>query len=455
MPTSWTRFTKRFSALARTYKNFVAHNFEEILQSTTTLNEHYTHSLILLDENNNIQLPRLVDFMTKHNQVVQREIVTVSKRVVTTIEEQRVLNGCQLCPQLLEFGECDEARCDNRHELTRFDMKIKNDDIPRAGEIRIHLLKVFSPTHYAVRLLCHKPPNGTKWLEVRRSSEALTFALQLDMYYRNEKNLSLHWPPHVHDLCIYQYGDNFRRARILVAPVFDQKSTNVVQTNLTVTLKLIDDGPIISSVKCNEIYLCEDKFKDFPAQAIDVRLMDIVPFDNERSWDFKTTKQVQKWIMEDIKSDNIIQASIDFSLANTIWVKNIVVMQKLTGIDAYCQVVHLKKSLAEKNFGVIYKGDRKHIRDLAAEAGLLNVVEDVKSDEDSDIDYESCKNDSINLIKFSSSNDCSMTSANNNSELKQNIIPNNTENRTTAVGNMNNDDGDWETDETCNKVCKT
>ena len=450
MPTSWTRFTTRFSALARTYKNHVSHNFEDTLLSTSS-NERYAHSMILLDENNNMQLPRLVDFMIKHNQVVQGEIVTVSKRVMTSIEEQKILNGCQLCPKLLEFGECDEARCDNRHELTRFDVKNEKDDIPYAGEIRIHLLKVFSPTHYAVRLLRHKALNGTKWLEVRRSSEALTFAVQLDMHYRNGKNLTLHWPPHVNDLCIYQYGDNFRRASILEAPAFNQKNTNVVQSNLKVTLKLIDDGPIISSVKCSDIFLCDDKFKDFPAQAIDVRLMDVVPFDNERSWDSKTIKQVQKWIMEDIKSDNVIQASIDFALANTIWVKNIVVMQKLAGIDAYCQVVHLKKSLVEKSFGIIYKGNRKHIRDLADSAGLLNSVQEVKVDnEDSDLDYQTCKNDSINLIKFSSSNDSSMTSAEHETEIVE---------KSAAVKVKNNDKEDWDNKElSCqvlNEVCKT
>ncbi|KAI8126831.1 putative ATP-dependent RNA helicase BoYb [Lucilia cuprina] len=409
MPTSWTQFTTRFSALARTYNNYVSQNFEQISVATTAFeaNKNCPHSIILLDENNSLQLPRLVDFMRKHNQTVHEEILAVSKRVLIMREEQRIFKGSLLCPQLLEFGECDEARCDSRHELTRFDVVSKSDGIPCEGEIRIHVLKVFSPTYYAVRLLHHKLPNTTKWLEVRRSSEALTFSIQLNMHYRNDNNLFLHWPPHLNDLCIYQYAENFRRARILEAPIFQQKSTNVVQSNLKVTLRLIDDGNIISSVKCNEIFVCDEKFKDFPPQAVDVRLMNIVPFDNERTWDSKTTKQVQKWIMEDIKSNYVVQASIDFALANTIWVKNVVVMEKLTGIDAYCQVVHLKKSLVGKNFGVLYNGERKHVRDLAEEFGLLNAPEiaEVIDNCDSDLDFQSCKNESINLIKFSSSND--------------------------------------------------
>lgn len=408
MPTSWTRFTSRFSALARTYDNFVSKNFEKpplIAKSTILTNEHEAHSMILLDEDNSLQLPRLVDFMRKHNQTVHDDILAVSKRVLIMREESRIFKGSLLCPQILEFGECDETRCDNRHQLTRFDVISKTDDIPCMGEIRIHILKVNSPTHYAARLLYHKPPNTSKWLELRHSSENLKFTMQIDRHYSNENNLFLHWPPHLNDLCIYKYADNFRRARILDAPDLSQhKNTNVVQANLKVTLKLIDDGTIISDVKCNELFVCADQFKDFPAQAIDIRLINIVPFDNERSWDSKTTKQVHKWIMEDIKPKYVVQANVNFSMANTIWVNNVIVLEKLSGIDAYSQVVNLKKSLIEKNFAMVYKGDRKHVREVADEYGLLNVSETKLNDESDDLDYQSCQNESTNLIKFSSSN---------------------------------------------------
>lgn len=359
--------------------------------------------MILLDENNNMQLPRLVDFMHKHNQSVKEEIQAVSKRLLIMREEQRIMNV--LCPQILEFGECDESRCDYRHELTRFDVVKRSDNIPSTGEIRLHVLKVFSPTYYAVRLLRHKPPDNVTWQEIRRSSEALTFSIQLNKHYSDYENLSLHWPPHINDICIYQYADNYRRARILEAPHLQSNEINIVQSHLRVTLKLIDEGSVISSVKCSEIFLCDEKFKHFPAQATDVRLLRVVPFDNDRSWDSKTTKQVEKWVIEDIKSNYVVQASIDFAFANTIWVKNIVVMEKLEGIDAYCQVVNLKKTLVEKNFGVLYNGNRRQVRDLVEQFDLLNASQVELDSGDSELDYQSCKNESEDLIKFSSSND--------------------------------------------------
>lgn len=147
MPTSWTQFTTRFSALAQTYNNFVCKKFEDPVVSVAASHSIPSvntppHSVILLDEENSLQLPRLVDFMRKHNQTVHPDILAVSKRVMVMREESRIFNGSLLCPQLMEFGECDEARCDNRHELTRYDVIGENDDIPCAGDMRIHILKV-------------------------------------------------------------------------------------------------------------------------------------------------------------------------------------------------------------------------------------------------------------------------------------------------------------------------
>uniref|UniRef100_A0A1I8NZG2 RNA helicase n=1 Tax=Stomoxys calcitrans TaxID=35570 RepID=A0A1I8NZG2_STOCA len=442
MPTSWTQFTTRFSALAQTYDNFVCKYIEDTHTSTVNkpINSSSSlhvgtpaHSMILLDEDNSLQLPRLVDFMRKHNQYVHPDILAVSKRVLVAREEMRICKGALLCPQLLEFGECDESRCDKRHELTRFDVIGEKDDIPCEGEMRILILKVFSPTYFAARLLQHKPLNTTKWREVRRSAENLKFSVELDLHYRNEANLLLHWPPYVNDLCMYKYADNFRRALILEAPDLSDKNINIVQSNLRVNLKLVDDGTTVNSVKCNELFVCHDKFKEFPFQAIDIRLMNVVPFDNERTWDSKTTKQVQTWLMDDLKPHHVVQVGIKFALAQTVWVNNMVVMEKLSTLSTYRPHVNLKLSLIKKNFAMIYKGERKHVQDIAREYGLLKVV--VSNQEEKSVetpsgdstmeDYESCRNDnSTDLIKFSSSNgedvtNSSMESARNETATEE------------------------------------
>lgn len=262
----------------------------------------------------------------------------------------------------------------------------------------------------------HKSLNSTKWQEVRRSGETLAFSVQLDLHYRNEENLALHWPPHINDLCMYRYADNFRRALILDAPDLTGKNTNVVQANLRVTLKLVDEGTVISSVKCSELFICDDKFKEFPYQAIDIRLLNVVPFDNERTWDSKTTKQVQIWIMDSIKTSHVVQVGITFALAQTIWVNNLVVMERLSTLGTYRPYVNLKMSLVQKDFAMIYKGERKHVCQIANEYGLLKAATRTTNAEvslaDTSLDeYESCQNDSVDLIKFSSSNGDGVTNS--------------------------------------------
>lgn len=217
---------------------------------------------------------------------------------------------------------------------------------------------------------------------------------------------------------MYRYADNFRRALILDAPDLTGKNTNVVQANLRVTLKLVDEGTVISSVKCSELFICDDKFKEFPYQAIDIRLLNVVPFDNERTWDSKTTKQVQIWIMDSIKTSHVVQVGITCALAQTIWVNNLVVMERLSTLGTYRPYVNLKMSLVQKDFAMIYKGERKHVCQIANEYGLLKAAAatrttsaDVSLNDASLEEYESCQNDSVDLIKLSSSNGDGVTNS--------------------------------------------
>ncbi|XP_067639600.1 putative ATP-dependent RNA helicase TDRD12 isoform X2 [Eurosta solidaginis] len=403
MPTSWTKFTARFSALAQTYENHVSRNFEMPAKST---NQGAARSLILLDEENSIQLPRLMDFMKKHDQLklIHSDILAVSKRVLLEREEARILQGTRMCPYVLEFGECDEPRCEFRHNLTRFDAVSKTDNIPKAGDMRILILKVFSPTHYAARLLEHRSPNSTNWFDIRRSKEVCNFSMQLNMHYMKRENWTIHWPIHLGDLCVYKYCDTYQRIRILELP--ELQNTDIVKT-LKLTVKLIDDGSIISGVKSDELYVCHNDFKDFPAQAINIRLSGVVPFDNERTWDTKSTKTVQKWIMTDITKKECVHVSINFTLIDTIWVNNLIVMEQLDQVGQYVYRVNLKRSLLEKNIAAAADNKRQSIREIAEEFGLLAANGDADATlSDSEMEFKTCsENETSNLMKFSSNDE--------------------------------------------------
>ncbi|XP_053949152.1 uncharacterized protein LOC128857417 [Anastrepha ludens] len=401
MPTSWTKFTARFSALAQTYENYVCKNFDML----TGLDRPTARSLILLDEENSIQLPRLMDFMKKHDQLklIHADILAVSKRVLVEREEARILQGTRMCPYVLEFGECDEPRCEFRHNLTRFDAASTKDNLPKAGDMRILILKVFSPTHYAARLLQHRSPNSTKWHDIRRSKEVCNFSIQMNLHYLKQENWNMHWPLHIGDLCVYKYADTYQRARILEMP--EVQNTDMIKT-IKLTVKLIDDGSIITSVKSDELYVCHDKFKDFPAQAIDIHLLGVVPFDNERTWDTKATKTVQKWIMTDLTKNECVHVSINFTLIDTIWVNNVIVMEQLAQVGQYVYRVNLKRSLLGKDIAAVADCKRQGIREIAEELGLLANGDANATISDSEMEFKSfSEHDTSNLIKFSSNDD--------------------------------------------------
>ncbi|KAI9587374.1 uncharacterized protein LOC119631807 [Glossina fuscipes] len=370
MPPSWTRFTKRFSVLRESYDNRLVNNFENILD-----NVHHSkkvRSLILLDEDNNQQLPRLVHFMRMHDQNVHANILAVVKSLLKERAEARVREGVELCSDILEFRECDEPRCDKRHEITSLDVVTEKEGIPMNGELRIHILQVFSPTHYAARLVEHKSPCSKEWSEVRCSRKVAPFAVRLNLYYHDPNNAVQHWPPKVGDICVYRYWNAYRRARILDIPTLP-KNANLISDSLQLTLKLIDDGVVIKSARSSETLFCPVEFKDFPYQAIDIRLMNMIPYDNERTWDPIDTEQVRKWIMDDIKAKHVTHINVNFALASTIWTNNLVVMEKLETIGTYVQIVNLKLALLANQFALQYKGDRKSLCDIASEEGLLQL----------------------------------------------------------------------------------
>ncbi|KAL9898074.1 putative ATP-dependent RNA helicase TDRD12 isoform 1-T1 [Glossina fuscipes fuscipes] len=397
MPSSWTQFTTRFSALALTYDNITCKPLDRSLAIKDEISQ--ARSLILLDESNGEQMPRLVRFMQKHNQAVHSDIEAVAKHIMIASDQTRFRRGVPMCSQILEFGECDEPNCGDRHEIISFDAVTEKDDIPTNGDIRIHVLKVYSPTHYIARLLEHKPLKSSKWLEVRRSRKALNFNIKLDLHYGDPINLMQHWPLKSDDVCIYKYLHNYRRVRILHVSTLLKNS----QASLSVTLKLIDDGFTITGVRSNEIFKCHDDFKNFPHQAIEIRLMNVVPHDNERLWDSNATKEVRKWIMDDIKSNNMIEVKVNFAFANTIWIDNLFVMEKLKGIETDTRLMNLKKSLNQKRFASSKTDNGRCMRTIIDEYGLLNLNTIAPENEtDSDISFHSCESENSDDLSFSS-----------------------------------------------------
>lgn len=210
-----------------------------------------------------------------------------------------------------------------------------------------------------------------KWKTIRRSDEVFAFSVDLNLYYNDAKNLIVHWPPILNDICIYKYQHSYQRARITQEPSSNYNS-NVIHSELLIQLTLIDIGEIVDYVKSSEIYECAPQFKEFPNQAVEIRLSNIVPYDNERTWDLNSTEKVRKWIIDDIKNNSsyVIHANINFVLSKTIWVHNLVVLQCLNSVKTYSQVMNVKRSLIALNYAMIYETKKSNLKEEAYQLRL-------------------------------------------------------------------------------------
>lgn len=394
MPTSWTKFNFRFSLFLDNYENLLITNFAKPTK--------VPKSLILLDENNNLQLPRLIEFMKSHNQLqhIHPDILNVSARVTAEREELRVLQNILMCPKILEFGVCDESnRCSFRHQLTKYDGPIQG--IPKSGEIRLKILEVISPTHYIARILTHKQQGS--WEVVRQSNEFPMFSIRMTMHLMNEENQIAHWPPKVNDFCVYKDGNTFHRCRVLEVPPIVYES--IVKT-LNIKVKLIDSGRTIMC-KSHDLMEIPDEFKDFPAQAIDIRLSGVVPYDNEKVWDSKSIRTVKKWIVTDVTENDVLQASINFVLMDVIWVNNVVLMEQLTAINGFALKINVRRSLLGRGFA-LDDNQMQSIKQIAMENNLLKPSVGVTTVQKSE--------EEENLLEFSTASSSDYKNSTNSGE---------------------------------------
>lgn len=170
-------------------------------------------SLILLDEHNSAQLPRLIQFMVDHGvHSIDPAVQALVKRIEKQTEAQRNRRLVAFCPDLLLLGECFAAACAMRHTLVESDRS--RATIPRHGVVQLIVMEVLSPTHYAARLVAHRASGSDEWTALTNSAEYLNFGCRFQSYYSQEENQRPHAGVQVGDLCVIAEGNAYRRCQI-------------------------------------------------------------------------------------------------------------------------------------------------------------------------------------------------------------------------------------------------
>ncbi|KAL5276971.1 TDRD12 family protein [Megaselia abdita] len=366
LPSSWSKFCFRFSTQLGFYEDLVKINFD-----VKSLTRKPARSLILLDEDNSTQLPKLIKFMDNHgySNRIAPEVIEVAKQTKIQTEMTRSKEMRIFCDKAMEFGDCSSDQCKKRHLFTKLDIAYKG--IPTHGLIKIEILNVSSVTHYFARLLEFNldPTNisdPSSWKYLRCSNEFSKVSVRLSLFYSNQENLNNEWPLETNKMCTYMDNETFHRCFILEHP---PGLNECVMKSVKCVIKLIDTGDI-RVVKSVDILKIPKEFEVFPPQAVEIRLNGIVPHHGERIWDKKANHSVKKWLTQEVNPQtDFICAKVNFALMDTIWVDNIVVKENVKGFECVNKI-NVRMSILKKNIGTKSEEAEIKLKKMAEDCGI-------------------------------------------------------------------------------------
>lgn len=135
-----------------------------------------------------------------------------------------------------------------------------------------------------------------------------------------------------------------------------------------VDVRLIDVGTILKG-KSTEIFELNERFCDFPWQAIDLHLIGLIPADSEDEWDSELTSILNNDIKQTISRtpDAKIEANIVFALQNHIAVDCLRITETQHGVVMVTKSI--KRHMIEKCWGKASIDAKNSVIKMAIESG--------------------------------------------------------------------------------------
>lgn len=201
IPHTWTAFAYRCSSSFDYFEDFVRHR--EAVRPAP-------HSLVLLDEHNNVQLPRLIEFLEQHGAAVgDAAVQRLAARCRRSVERERTAQLVPFCGNVLLVGECIAAGCARRHVLTAGD----GSEAPASGKVRVVVLRVVSATQFWVRVVSRRAAApAAPW---QPAGEFVCFSMALANWYgREEHRVALREAVQLGVLAVIEEEGVFHRCRV-------------------------------------------------------------------------------------------------------------------------------------------------------------------------------------------------------------------------------------------------
>ncbi len=130
----------------------------------------------------------------------------------------------------------------------------------------------------------------------------------------------------------------------------------------------IDKNEQITCLKLSELLVLPEQFKNFPRQAVDIRIAGLVPLDLSTTWDNDAKADVQQWLK--LGKNCQVQAKIELVLLKyVILVESVQIVNKLKSIELDVVPTDFKKIIIERNLGVANAKQLEILRNMVVKAG--------------------------------------------------------------------------------------
>ncbi|XP_017153694.1 putative ATP-dependent RNA helicase BoYb [Drosophila miranda] len=341
MSASWGKFKNRYLFLSDNVPNVLTHP-KALSPPATATDGRILDSLVLLEEGNAKELPKLVDLMQLH-QKLDPNIVAMAVRIRKEMNAMKTIVK-PICREILGHGDCWDTMCRDRHYLHEADRR--SSAVPCSGDIKVHVLRVYSPGHYCVIVYEHIPPGG-KWHDLH---PAWNFPVLMNLRLTEERvePPPRYWPPLHQAVCLWKTskgsGYTYERVRVLSVPLIE--NVNLVQSNLMVLVQAMDNSTRRFETNCMSLHVCPDEYVSAPPLCMDLRLLGMVNHMGERHWADRDAQTVQDWL-NTAPVDHFVQAKVAFSTSHTIFATCMVSMIYLKTLKVFNLHLNLQRAQVE------------------------------------------------------------------------------------------------------------
>lgn len=331
IPPMFSTFQRRFSTIVN-----------KLTPTWIEGNNTPPHVTVFITEANQMQLPKLVNFLDRCGVKLDEKIMGMSESLKHLRDVQKAELSVHLCNELLSFGSCSDIRnCNSRHSIVpKFDGP--EDWLPRSGFINFEIIQIHDVCHYSARLISYIKTDGTK---VEMKQNYLDLAIKMSLYFAKEENKVPVTNMNPGDHCVAEIKTNqFSRCKIVKILSEDMSK------KINVTVDLIDLNKKIS-IDSNSIFELPKQFQDVQNYMVQIRLVGIVPVDKDVVWSATDISKI-KSLFSELGEQISMQGKIVLSLNHILWLDSVQCVQNLSICDQIAVRVNLKNYILDNNIGI-------------------------------------------------------------------------------------------------------